>query len=267
MIETKLVLITPPLAEQWLALNKNNRPTSPKRVAFYARQFKEGKARITHQGIAFYEDGTLADGQTRLKAIVVSGVAVRMLVTTGLDKSAIHAIDLGRSRSTRDVLHFQGMSVSSQFSAAGTALRLQKFMCTNKLQSWQNYPADTEEFSRFMAFVMPALEFGAPSVHGKGLSHSCVHAAISSAWFTQDIDRLKRFKLVFGEGMDATRDEQAALKLRAFMQATKITTGGMSQRQEIFMRSCTAIRAFLDGRQISRLYANHSDAFPIPDNA
>ena len=59
-METKVVLITPEMAKSMLAKNmKNNRPVLKGTVHGYARQMRNGKWKLTHQGIAFDENGEL----------------------------------------------------------------------------------------------------------------------------------------------------------------------------------------------------------------
>jgi len=92
-IKTSTVLITPDLAAMWLKTsNKANRSIGERHVDKLANDMISGKWRTTHQGIAFYEDGVLADGQHRLAAIIKSGIAQQMLVVTGLERA--DAIDL-----------------------------------------------------------------------------------------------------------------------------------------------------------------------------
>lgn len=102
--KTCFMLITPEIARNLLD-NKNvrNRKLSPIKVNIYSQELTDGKWRITHQGIAFYEDGVLADGQHRLEAIVRTGVSIIMLVAFGLSYESAIFIDEGKSRSVADV--------------------------------------------------------------------------------------------------------------------------------------------------------------------
>ena len=102
---TQLMTITPELATQWLNQNPNNRPLRPIRVRQYAEDIKAGMWKLTHQGIAFYEDGTLADGQHRLKAVEMANLPIAMYVTTGLNKNSSVAIDAGKPREMVDTMH------------------------------------------------------------------------------------------------------------------------------------------------------------------
>ena len=64
-------------------------------VNHLATLIKNGEFTLTHQGIAFDEDGNLIDGQHRLHAIIKAGIAVKMEVSSGWPRSNILAIDVG----------------------------------------------------------------------------------------------------------------------------------------------------------------------------
>lgn len=103
-MDTKIVNVTPELAAQWLATNHQNRGPKTKRIIAYANAMREGRWRLTHQGIGFDKDGNLIDGQNRLMAIVEAGVTVQMQVTTGLQRDDMLAVDMGAPRSAGDSL-------------------------------------------------------------------------------------------------------------------------------------------------------------------
>lgn len=108
-LNNALVSITPDMAKKWLAVNhQNNRAVIISRVRQYADDMTAKRWRITHQGIAFDEQGRLVDGQHRLLAIVQANIPVNMYVATGLDEGSIFAIDGGRSRNLSNVLEITG---------------------------------------------------------------------------------------------------------------------------------------------------------------
>lgn len=263
-ITTVEILCTPAMAEDFLKRNSKNRSLNAQRVNHLVRQILDGRWVLTHQGIAFWDDGTLADGQHRLTAIAKAGIAVPVLMTTGLLKPAIHAIDAGLARSTKDVLHFVGINMNVNWVAAARILYMQREMARSESTTWVAKIIPTEVLQDFIPFVLPALEFAAIPTAARGLSHSCFHAAVASAWFTQDREKLARFKHLVTDGVDADRNESAAIRLRDFLMTTHLTKGGGSARLELFQRCCTALRAFLEGRGITKLYCRSDAAFEIP---
>lgn len=101
---TRVETVTPELAAEWLTRNRRNRALQARAVKALVDAIKAGEWRMTHQGVAFGSDGNLYDGQHRLTAIVEAGVAVPMLVTRGLERAALDAIDTGQVRKAHDVL-------------------------------------------------------------------------------------------------------------------------------------------------------------------
>lgn len=87
------MLVTPALAAEWLKSNTRNRSIDLDAVDRLVEVIKSGGWRTTHQGIAIGSDGTLYDGQHRLRAIVKAGVPVMVEVTTGLVTDDLPAID------------------------------------------------------------------------------------------------------------------------------------------------------------------------------
>jgi hypothetical protein len=267
-ITTEKLLVTPETASVWLERNHRNRNITGPRVDLFVKLIQDGKFCLTHQGVAFYEDGDLADGQTRLTAIAKAGIPVWMFVTRGLPREAIHAIDGGRPRNVRDVLHFLGMSLTSQHVAVVRTLWNQyQLQLREGSEVWDNSAVDTVAFAKFASAVQDAVEFAMPATRCKGLSHASYVGALASAWFTQDREMLLRFRQLVASGAGADRDEQAAIKLRDWLLTTHLSSSGTQGRQEMFKRSCTAIRAFLDGRTLSKLYCRADAVFVIPDFA
>src|ERR1700757_3825044 len=80
------MLVTPELAAEWLRKNTHNRPLRRNVVEALARDIVAGNWVPTHQGVAFYDDETLFDGQHRLSAIVRAQKPVAVLVTFGIPK-------------------------------------------------------------------------------------------------------------------------------------------------------------------------------------
>lgn len=120
-MEVKVMRITPPVAREWLKRNVLNRPLRSSVVDALKTAFLRGEYKVTHQGIAFDQDGNLLDGQHRLTAIgmMPENFSIEMLVARGLSCDAFQAIDIGLKRSAGDVLNVpQGLAAISRFMAA-----------------------------------------------------------------------------------------------------------------------------------------------------
>jgi hypothetical protein len=85
--------ITPQTARTWLLeLNQNNQRPIERRVQHFAADMKNGRWKNCYQPISFDADGTLADGQHRLRAIVESGVTLTCLVARGVPRELVYLV-------------------------------------------------------------------------------------------------------------------------------------------------------------------------------
>jgi hypothetical protein len=104
--ETIKVVITPEIAEALIdCCYEEQRPRARKTVDRYILDMKEGKWNwAASDSIKLDRQGRVIDGQHRLWAVFMSGVAIQSWVTIGLDTDAYHVIDTGKARRATDVL-------------------------------------------------------------------------------------------------------------------------------------------------------------------
>lgn len=109
-MHVKIMDITPAIASRYLENNVGNRKTNKNTIDMLVRTIKAGGWKLTHQGIAFYEDHSIADGQHRLMAVAESGVTCTMTVTVGLKKTkaVMMAVDCGRPRTVSEGIQMSG---------------------------------------------------------------------------------------------------------------------------------------------------------------
>lgn len=105
-MQSEILKITPEMAKKFLAESKGNRTTSPLTVAKYAKMMQRGEWVLAPDFITFDEAGTLINGHHRLMAVIASGATVEMGVLFGVPHDNIQAIDIGKSRTLNDVVHF-----------------------------------------------------------------------------------------------------------------------------------------------------------------
>jgi hypothetical protein len=102
--------ITPSIAADFLSKNTKNRPLSERRVCAIANAINNGEWRLNGDAIRFSAAGELIDGQTRLSAIIRSGIPVESIVVFGLPDDAFGTIDInGSARTASDVLAIKGI--------------------------------------------------------------------------------------------------------------------------------------------------------------
>ncbi|MFD7690086.1 hypothetical protein [Streptomyces sp. NPDC059781] len=123
-MQMEVLHVGPELATEWLTRNTSNRPLSKAAVQQLAGRIQRGEWQLTHQGIAFDEDGVLIDGQHRLAAIAKAGIAVPLTVTHGVPRTAFTVMDTGRKRTGRDALALAGEANATHLAAALRGLHL-----------------------------------------------------------------------------------------------------------------------------------------------
>jgi hypothetical protein len=118
-LEARVMLVTPAIASRWLEKNhEENRPIRWQAVEAIANDIRSGAFKLTHQAVAFGDDGFLLDGQHRLSAVVAAGETVRMLVMRNRAGAFSDPIDRGRPRSVSMLLR-----ISNREAAALNVLR------------------------------------------------------------------------------------------------------------------------------------------------
>ena len=260
LIRTVMTFVTPAMATEWLSNNnEGNRKVRSGEVELIATQILQGKYEPTHQGIGFYDDGTLADGQHRLMAVVEAGEGIWVNVTTGLSKNVVHKIDKGIVRTSLDSLHFLGMKSDNKRVAVCQCMIYQYRTELERRESWAIEKCTSEQFSRYYEKFSQAIEwtlgFGAASKYP-----APVQAAVATAWFAEDRDRLGEFMLVMESGEMFSDDDRAAIRLRDYLKDKRYGQGSTA-RNDLFLRCCASLRYFLARRNLAKLYATSEHAF------
>ena len=102
--------ITPMVAALIMARNSHNRRISNAQVDIIIGILMRGEWKRTHQGVAFYIDGTLMDGQHRLIASILAKMHLDpIMVSGGYAKEDNDAIDAGVKRTASDAAALAGV--------------------------------------------------------------------------------------------------------------------------------------------------------------
>lgn len=117
-----------------------NRPILSAVVNNYARDMLNGHWWLTHQGLGFDTNGKLKDGQHRLLALVMAAedgatdgehvvppnpkIKLQFNVTYGLEPDVFDVLDVGRIRSSNQILAMAGHVNTMKLAAAGRLLYL-----------------------------------------------------------------------------------------------------------------------------------------------
>ena len=109
--DSAVVTITPEIAKELLKHNVGNRKINQANVKRIAEDMIAGDYKLNGETIKIYEDGTLADGQHRLMACVLSGVPFETYIIKGIKKDVLPTIDAGKQRSLVESLNMIGCGV------------------------------------------------------------------------------------------------------------------------------------------------------------
>lgn len=104
----KIIKITHKKAAEWLKRNICNRPLSDSTVAEYSGAMQAGAWELNGETIKFNCNGDLIDGQHRLHACMMTGIAFESYVVFGIRQEAFDTIDQGDGRTIGDVFARHG---------------------------------------------------------------------------------------------------------------------------------------------------------------
>lgn len=248
-LHSEIVNVTPQLAEEFLRANTRNRNISRTQVKKIRRDIEHGDWELTHQGIAFYETGELADGQTRLTAIKESGHTVPVLVTRGIPVVAGSAIDRHRPRSDADSIKIGGLS---GWIGRDEISVIKMIAYAHQKTSPSYSPARIADLGEFLKeqVTFSTLVF---STRKKYITTSPVMAAVAIARPYVDQYRLMEFAEVLITGIPQSMEDVAAIRLREHLMADQ-GRGGQGVRRESLLKTQRAIKAFAERDRIQKLY-------------
>ena len=145
--------------------NRVNRNFTISKALEFCEIIQRGDFKRHHQGIAYYPDGTGADGQHRLAACAISGLPIEVMVSNDFNKEAIDAIDRSKSRTLGEALTMLGIpdanitATTAKIVFAYTYERDHKtkpFLDDTKIERWVQNHRDMLKMS---------VEIGRNSIH------------------------------------------------------------------------------------------------------
>jgi len=243
-MRSELIQVTPSLAEHFLSKNRVNRTISHHKVAQYANLMQRGKWSLTHQGIAFYDDDSVADGQHRLLAIIKARATVPMMVTYDLKKESSLAIDYHRPRSIIDGIKIGGFSDWIDFKH----IALINTIADNRRLT-------SDESIAWLEKMKDSVQFATAHLSSKRyLTNSSSQAGVAIAHYNGvDQALLERFCNVFLNGVTENKYESSIIKLRDEFLSNP--SQGRAVKIEKFYKTQRVIFALLRKETITRLIA------------
>jgi hypothetical protein len=114
---TELVTLSPALASILLSRNEKNRPVSQVGLERIKRDLEQGRWVFNGESLIVSIDGKLNDGQHRCRAVIETGISIRMVIVFGPRRESRMTLDQGV---TRTVGHYLGMSGHTDANTLGT---------------------------------------------------------------------------------------------------------------------------------------------------
>jgi hypothetical protein len=262
-ITTAVRRIAPELAAAMLANMTGNRTVRQGPVRRFARDMQAGRWLLNGEPIIVDDAGQVLDGQHRLHAVVMAGVAVDMLVVSGVPASAMPTIDTGSARTYRDVLTIRGGADHNPTVASTARLywRHEKGMIgTRGSRQEQASHQDLDDILR----RHPQIEASVRYVRSlRVVSRRCVPSvqAFVHAWLTENADGeiadLFLRELDSGAGLDETN---AVYRLRRRL--VDGPSAGRMHQDDVLGLTIKAYNAWLAGVPLQQLTLRADEKFP-----
>lgn len=263
-MDAKLEVYTPAKAER--ILNNHNPANRSLREGIaekYAEDMVHGKWTQCTAPIAFYEDGTLADGQHRLYALIESGTQQKFFTVTGLKKEDGLNIDTGLTRTLVDNGRISGLDTG----LSNTLLSVARGIAEGQQASGRSKGLSNAQRLEMVEMHRDAAHWAVQhGPKGRGIRNAAVLAAVGRAYYLeQDHERLKRFCKVVESGFANGDSESSAVALRNYLIAHKGLVTSASWR-DTYLKAQNAIHYFMRGRKLTVIKTVQDEAYPLPKN-
>lgn len=250
--------VTPKKSEAWINANTNNRSLREGVVEQYANDMCAGNWTNCTAPIAFYEDGSLADGQHRLYAIIESGCEQTFSVMRGLSREDGLNVDTGLARSVVDNSRISGLDLHLSNSLVAVARAVAFGMpVSNRLSN--------SEKLKLVAEHRDACEWANGKMpHRKYVCNSAVMAALARAWYYEDDkERLEQFAKVMGNGFSDGDADSAAIAMRNYMLAHAGVASSTTMWRDTFLKVQNAIQYFMHRKRLTVIKSVKEEAYPL----
>ncbi|MFE1010030.1 hypothetical protein ACFW4M_01835 [Streptomyces sp. NPDC058794] len=257
--------VTPELAAEWLTRNTNNRPLSKATVQQLAARIQRGEWQLTHQGIAFDEDGVLIDGQHRLAAVVRAGLTVPMTVAHGVPRTAFTVMDTGRKRTGRDALALAGEANATHLAAALRGLHLYLHAPNS---AWSGGSSVTSN-DQLLTLLAEHPDIRDAMQHGIAFNRACriTVTAATIGWYVTTRARPELDQSSWREGLiTGARLEPGDPRLTLRNTMLNLATGASHRRRddsrEHLLYYLKAWNAWAEGRSVKLLRRSPNETMP-----
>lgn len=239
--------ITPDIASKFLKQNKNNRYVRVRFVKQLASKIQNGEwQEDIPDHIAFYEDGTLANGQHRLLAISQSKVqGVFSKIDYNVPRSAAICIDTGKSRSAGDNIK---ILTGETFYTPKITKMITVSTVNGKALTHENHLHIALAYKPMITFVKDLFN-NSP----KWMQQTSVMAAVYLYLISNKAttDTLRNFVEVLRSGRANTDGEETVLRFREVLQSEYFTrSSGHHNYADEIKRAENVIDHYIQGSKL-----------------
>lgn len=252
-------LVTPALAAEWLSRNACNRRLRPQVVDNYSRDQASGNWMPIPVAVCLLPDGSLGNAQHTLSAIVKSGKSLRLLVARNVPYSSIAVMDRGIQRTVSDVAHFLGMNFESRRAAIAKACHLGCKLSPNSAMTFHELWGVYEQHKLVVDFA-----FELSPKKGPAGVNTTMLGIVARAAYTQNKERLAKFVHIIINGVCESSSDQAAIRYRDWASGFSSSMVGSRGVNQVYRRAQAALKHFIAGAPITKLYGIEGDVFEIP---
>jgi len=259
-METKLITITPEMASALLSKNNHNRSVNIKRVSLYAEEMKAGRWHTTHQGVAIFRNGHIADGQHRLLACVASGIPMTVLLTTDIPFDSALGIDDHKPRMIGDIIKIS--TDDGWFSKSNIAIIRQLICLTGnrqKISAEQMINIATDAVRERIDFIDEQFKYR--NKQAKGIRTAPVLAALTTAVKIESYKNIERFCDILITGLVEKKQDSTVIKLRDYVLTTSYRND--EDRRNSFLKTQKAISQFCANFTLYRLVTPRDFIYPL----
>lgn len=252
---SRIETINPEMAKEYLKKNNVNRVLRRRTVQKYATEMKNGDWQLTDEGISFYTDGSLANGQHRLNAVIEANIPVDFYVTRDVPKqNTIH--DRGQKRTSSDILRLDGITSSASSTNALSLVNFMFFLAQRQTvgdSTLKKFICENEEM------ICETLRISGITSNKMQLARKApVMAAVFCALYCGvPEDGLCNFIKILNHGFTESQDETAAIVLRNYLIQDFVNSN--SQRIFAFAVATNAIKDFANGNPRRKRYKTNID--------
>jgi hypothetical protein len=261
--ELTVVAITPILAKEMLDTMVHQRRLRPRVVKRYGEDMKNGRWGFTHQAICIDDQNHLIDGQHRLQAIVDTGLTFPFVVMRGLPEEAAQFFDTGFTRQSTDAAIYAGFGQISAFT-----LSIARAMLAG-LRVSRTIPISNSQLFDFYRRHHKAVHFAAEGRTSRQprVLVAPVLAVFGRAYYTIPYNELIRAITLLSKGVmpdhqPQARDTTMLMLTRSLM---SLPGSGGEATAARYAKTSRALRAFLDGEVLEKIYAATEDLFLLPE--